>query len=470
MKTATNSIRARVRRARLTLKRRLRIGGATGADPSTAMFTSTRRRLLLSYLTVLGALLLLSGVLLYFGLQVTLLGPIDGRLDRSAHIFARYWQERDKVPCSGSSLLVSPSGQAVPYVACFDSTGTLLHANSFADPLTPFIAPTLAKRALASSNGTATDTVSVSQGLGSIQRYALVVRTPAPNGTVIGVVQVGLPVGDLHRSLDTVLLLLVGVGTITLVGSLVGGIYLSQRALAPARHAFARQQTFIADASHELRTPLTLLRADAEALLRGRERLEPDDVRLIEDIVAEAVHMNGLVTDLLALARFDAGTSQIRHDVVDLTAIAAETVRRSQVMAQEREVGLQVEAAAPALVLGDETLLEQAALILVDNAIKYSRPGGSVTVNVGAQDDQAYLRVRDTGIGIPADVLPRLGERFFRVEKSRSRAGGGSGLGLAIASGVARAHGGKLRIESMPGVGTSATLQLLSLADVSDPN
>ena len=145
-------------------------------------------------------------------------------------------------------------------------------------------------------------------------------------------------------------------------------------------------------------------------------------------------------------------------------------MRRSQVMAQEREVGLQVEAAAPALVLGDETLLEQAALILVDNAIKYSRPGGSVTVNVGAQDDQAYLRVRDTGIGIPADVLPRLGERFFRVVKSRSRAGGGSGLGLAIASGVARAHGGKLRIESMPGVGTSATLQLLSIADVSDSN
>lgn len=465
MKTSMNSLRALRRRAVATTKRRLRLERASNADPSTAVFTATWRRLMFSYTTVLGALLLLSGVLLYFGLNVTLLGPIDGRLDRSAHIFARYWQDRSRAPCSGSSLLVSPSGQAVPYVACFDSTGELIHANSFANPLTPFIAPTLAKRALAAPDGIASDTVSVSQGLGSIQRYALVVRMPAPNNTVMGVVQVGLPVGDLHHSLDTVLLLLIGVGTVTLLGSLVGGVYLSQRALAPARQAFARQQTFIADASHELRTPLTLLRADAEALLRGRERLEPDDAQLIEDMLAEAVHMNGLVTDLLALARFDAGSSQIRHDVVDLTVVANEIVRRSQVIAQEREVDLKIEASAPALALGDETLLEQAALILVDNAIKYTRPGGSATVTVGARDGYVYLRVQDTGIGIPADMLPRLGERFFRVEKSRSRAGGGSGLGLAIAAGVARAHNGKLRIESMPGVGTSATLQVPALAD-----
>jgi signal transduction histidine kinase len=432
------------------------------------MFTTTWRRLMLSYTTVLGALLLLSGVLLYFGLQVSLLGPIDGRLNRSAHIFARYWQERNRVPCAGTSLLVTPRGQAVPYVACFDSKGNLLHANSFADPLTSFIGTRLARRALASPSGSASDTISVSQGLGSIQRYALVVHTPTADSTVMGVVQVGIPVGDLHRSLDTVLLLLIGVGTITLVGSFLGGLYLSRRALAPARQAFARQQTFIADASHELRTPLTILRADAEALLRGRERLAPDDMHLIEDIMAEAVHMHGLVTNLLALARFDAGTSQIRRDVVDLATVAEETVRRSQVMAPEREVALHVEPAPPTLVLGDESLLEQAALIPVDNAIKYSRPRGQVTVSVGARDDQAQLRVRDTGIGIPADVLPRLGERFFRVEKSRARAGGGSGLGLAIAAGVACAHRGKLRIASMPGVGTSATLQLPCLAEVPD--
>jgi len=422
---------------------------------------------MLSYTAVLGLLLLLSGVLLYFSMQVTLLGPIDGRLTHSAHIYARYWQDRDKVPCGGSSLLVSPSGQAVPYVACYDSAGNFLDANSFANPLTSFIRSAVVKRALASPSGSASATISVSQGLGTIRCYAWVVHTSGSSGPVTGVVQVGLPVGDLHRSLDTVLLLLIGVGTVTLVGSLVGGVYLSQRALVPARLAFARQQAFIADASHELRTPLTLLRADAEAILRGRGRMESEDVRLVEDIVTEAAHMNVLVSDLLTLARLDTGTEHMRHDVVDLLPIAQETVRRSQALAQERDVTLRVAASTPALVLGDETLLEQVALILVDNAIKYNRPGGTVTVTVTVEerDGQAELHVRYTGVGIPETVLPRLGERFYRADKSRSRSGGGSGLGLAIARGIARAHGGKLRIASKAEVGTTATLQLPTVTD-----
>jgi signal transduction histidine kinase len=349
----------------------------------------------------------------------------------------------------------------VPYVACFDANGVYASANSLARPVSAFDAPSLAQAALTSHGGSRSDTVNGGEGLSSIRRYALVVRSPVDSTIIMGVVQVGLPVGDSINALGTLVTLLLLVGVFTLCSSLIGGLYLSRRALFPTRQALERQQAFTTDASHELRTPLTLLRADAETLLRARRRLDPDDAFLLENIVSEASHMSQIVANLLTLARLDAGTELLTREPVDLATIAEGMVRRSQAYAQEKQVTLCLEPTpAETCVLGDQALLEQLLLILLDNALKYNQTGGTVTVRLVRLEKQVQVRVCDTGIGIPAQDLPHLGERFYRVDKARSREAGGAGLGLAIARNILAAHAGTLRFESMPGQGTVATLQL----------
>jgi len=247
---------------------------------------------------------------------------------------------------------------------------------------------------------------------------------------------------------------------VALFGAGLGGLFLSNRALVPARLAWANQQHFIADASHELRTPITLMRADAEVLLRGRQRMETEDADLLEDIVAEAHHMANIATNLLTLARLDTGAAHQEHEVIDLTKLAKEAVQRVQALAEQRDITVQIEQSTALYVIGDPMQLEQAVLGLLDNAVKYNRQGGHVTARTLAQDKQALLEVRDTGIGIAAEHLPHLGERFYRVDKARSREAGGTGLGLSIARGIAVAHGGRLSLSSVPDQGTTVTLTL----------
>src|SRR5207302_9802889 len=135
-----------------------------------------------------------------------------------------------------------------------------------------------------------------------------------------------------------------------------GGLFLANRALAPARLAWTNQQRFIADASHELRMPLTLLRADAEVLLRNREQLTAEDAVLLEDIVAETSHMAILATNMLTLARLDHGSPHQEHEVVNLADMARAAARRIQALADQVEISLQVESSDTVLVIGDPTL------------------------------------------------------------------------------------------------------------------
>jgi len=129
-------------------------------------------------------------------------------------------------------------------------------------------------------------------------------------------------------------------------------------------------------------------------------------------------------------------------------------------MAEQRGITVQVENTDDPYVIGDPTLLEQAVLVVLDNAIKYNRQGGRVTVRTAIQEGKALLEVLDTGIGIAPEYLPHLGERFYRVDKARSREAGGTGLGLSIAHGIVVAHEGKLNLSSVPEQGTTVTLML----------
>src|SRR6266480_1232331 len=439
--------------------------GRLSQGPEAALFQGLRIRLTLWYCLVLCAALVIFSVILYLGASYFLLNPVEGMAAMHAHDHAFTWLAGSpERACSSygspGRFGPPPPGQGaslLEMVACFDQNGTLLQNTYTAQFPSAFLSNTVAKKALLPCG--ANDTVDVGGTFGQTYRYAQAVPNPTGNG-YIGVVVIGESIQVQENALSLILILLLSIGGLTLIGAGLGGLFLANRAMEPARLAWRNQQRFIGDAAHELRTPLTLLRADAEVLLRSREHLASEDAELLEDIVTETERMSTLATNMLTLARLDNNSTHREHEVINLTDIALADVRRVQALADQSGISLQLESNDAALVIGDPTLLERAVLVLLDNAIKYNQPGGRVTISTEVKDRYAFLEVRDTGIGIAAEHLPHLGERFYRVDKARSREAGGSGLGLSIARSIAEAHEGSLTLSSEPGQGTTVTIKL----------
>jgi two-component system, OmpR family, sensor kinase len=231
-----------------------------------------------------------------------------------------------------------------------------------------------------------------------------------------------------------------------------------------ARLQAARQTQvdFVANVSHDLRTPLTAIKGTVETLRDGAVDDPEVRDRFLETIEGETDRLIRLVSDLLALSRADSEALNLRREPVDLVALAERTVSKLAPQAVSQGVALQVQAEQgllPALVDADR--VAQVLVNLLDNAIKYSRPGGTVWLRLGRDEaGMARVQVADQGIGIPAADLARIGERFYRADRARSRAEGGSGLGLAIARALVAAHGGRLWIESQEGRGTTVSFTL----------
>ncbi len=455
----TVTLRPRAALARLTARR------WASTDSNGRLFAGIRRNLTLWYSGVLAAAFVLFGVALYNGVQTSLLDPVNRTLATRALYLSLRWQSAPQLGCGG---LLFPARlgplpgrglivRAGSLWACYDNRGRLSSSSPLASQIPAFTGGPIAQTAMQSR--VAVDTVNTGGDIGSVQRYAIAVPAPSGSGR-LGVIVIGQIVTGTIDALHTLLWQLLAYGALAVLVAAAGGLLLSHRALAPARLALRRQQTFIGDASHELRTPLTLLRADAEVLLRGRGRLQADDAELLDDIVDETAHMAALIDNMLHLARLDAGQVQPERETVDLKEVTRAVARRVAALCAHKGIALHEGAGAPVMAVGDRLLLEQATLILADNAIKYNRPGGSITLDATADEGGPRISVCDTGIGIAAEHLPHLGERFYRVDKARSRDGGGAGLGLSIARGIAALHGGTLLVTSQPGQGTSAALVL----------
>lgn len=223
--------------------------------------------------------------------------------------------------------------------------------------------------------------------------------------------------------------------------------------------SFERMRAFTADASHELRTPLAIIRGEAEVAL-AQERTPAEYRETLNIIQDEAGRVAGLVEDLLALARADANQHELQREELYLNDLVEESCRAVKVLAQSRQVALLVEPAADLSLQGDPQLLRRMVLNLLDNALKYTPPGGFVRVELTRNGAHAELTISDTGIGIPAHAAPHVFDRFYRVDKTRTRAAGGSGLGLPIVKWIAEAHQGTITLESQPDAGSTFRIRL----------
>jgi signal transduction histidine kinase len=273
---------------------------------------------------------------------------------------------------------------------------------------------------------------------------------------IVGVVQTGAS----ERSyLDSLAALLQSLVLVCVLGVLAaGGItwLVVHRALQPIRDAVRRQRDFVADAAHELRAPLAILRTAAElGIAPGSEE---DQQEAMEQVLIQGNHLARLVDDLALLARADSGAVSVERERLDLTELAADMVEGMHLLAEEQGVSLHCRSFGPVWMLGDPGRLHQLLLILLDNALKHTPAGGSITVQVSQHGHHAQVQVQDTGEGIDPAHLPYLFERFYRVDPARSREG--TGLGLAIAHWIVTAHDGHIRAASVPHQGATFTVTL----------
>lgn len=321
------------------------------------------------------------------------------------------------------------------------------------------------------------------------------------NDEVIGFVAWAVSTASLDRLLGTVALALV-TGGITLVGvALLVGWLLARRTLAPMvdvtetaraislsgdfgarvpvitphdevgalalafnemlvglERSHQTLQEFLGDASHQLRTPITSVRTNLH--LAQREPLPESERReLIADAAAEVERMGAMVADLLSLARAESG-GQLEFAVLALDEVVIESVRQQRVTASA--VNLQLGRVDPVRVSGDRDRLKEACLVLLDNALRYTPPGGSVTVTLHAAGGRARIIVADTGIGLDPEDIPRIFDRLYRGKRARALGPSGTGLGLAIAQWIVRSHGGEIELANRwdGGTGTEATIEL----------
>ncbi|MBM4462934.1 MAG: HAMP domain-containing protein [Chloroflexi bacterium] len=336
-----------------------------------------------------------------------------------------------------------------------------------------------------------------------VRLYAAPIRLPGPGGGT-GVQQAAVVVGrstkDIEQALDGLVRTLSIAVPLTLLVAAGGGVFLARRALKPVdqisqtaqdigggdlsqrievntrdelgrlastlnqmigrlQRAFKRQQQFTADASHELRTPLAVIQAESSLALQ-KDRSASDYQKSLESVSQEANHMSAIIDRLLTLARADDGKDRLTFQEVNLAKLIQDLGADAEILCQEKGLRFHLGEAHDLIVKGDEAMLRQLFLNLLDNATKYTPSGGTVSVSFRTEGQMAVVAVSDTGIGIAPEDMPFIFERFYRVDKARSRAGGGAGLGLAISQHIAKAHGGKIEVESQLGKGSTFTVSL----------
>lgn len=234
--------------------------------------------------------------------------------------------------------------------------------------------------------------------------------------------------------------------------------FLAGKTLKPIQNMVTEQHRFISDASHELRTPLTALKTSLEVTLRDKALDLSGAKKIINESVQDVDRLQALSENLLQLTQYQNESGKTHYKSVSLTHAVKEAIHKIEPLAKKKKITLQYRS-CPCMINGDAYALIDLAVILLDNAVKYSRKGSQIKIGMEGKDKQAILTVADQGMGIAAKDLPRIFDRFYRADTARTRSSsGGYGLGLSIAKKIVEAHRGKITVKSKPDQGTEFTV------------
>ena len=464
---------------------------------------SIRVRLTLGYIGVLTAILVVFSAVIYTSLSISLLNEVDRTLwDRAGQVGASIAAQNDPLNVLRTGLIDPPpldvfSTPAV-YIQVTRADGSVAHrSQNLGDQRLPLEADLLA---INMSNQPALKTIVFQNGM----RLRMVSVPISVAEQMVGAVQVGQPLLEVDATLRRVLVLLMGGTIVTVVVAGGIGLLMSWLALRPIDRItqtagrivraqdlgrrlpvpttddevgrlvstfnamlerldrlFQAQQRLGADVSHELRTPLTTIRGNVDLLRRGAADNPTERAAALDAIEGEADRMSRLVADLLLLAQAEAGM-QLEKQPVELDTLILEVYRQAQLMSVTRfptgeRVAIRLGHEDQAIVEGDPDRLKQLLLNLIDNALKYTPAGGTITLSLYRAQEWVRVSVEDTGVGIAPEVLPHIFDRFYRAQREGRK---GVGLGLSIARWIAEAHDGRLTVKSEVGQGTTFTVWL----------
>ena len=457
------------------------------------MFRELRWRLTGLYVVLLLGALLLFSAGSYLAARAALMENFDEVLVDQAAFVAQAIDVDDDIPTLKQEVLLSGHRNDDHFTRLYAVNGAQVFDDTTDGPQVPDLPATVA------------GALRGEQSLMQVQTNGETLRIATfpilHEGQIAGVLQVGVSLADIEHTLSILLLVLLIMAPITVLLASGGGLFLAHRALAPIdaitrmaqrisaenlsgridltgpddevgrlartfdtmlarlEEAFTQQRQFAADASHELRTPLTAIIGQIDVALGWPESVEYYRTTLAT-ISEQAQRLTRLAGDLLFLARADAQPIPQTVEPIDLASLLPAVAMQMQPLATERQQSIRVTPAPTGVVYGNEDYVIRLLLNILDNAIRYTPTGGQVTLSCRRNNASIEISIRDTGPGIAPEHLPRVFDRFYRVDRGRSRVQGGSGLGLAIAQSIAQLHGGQITVESVVGQGSTFIIRL----------
>lgn len=425
------------------------------------MFSRSRRNLACWFALSMGSILILFAGIVYYREVEDQFQAFDQILYRKSKVMAArtlyrlyesQWRvDLEDLPLLGNNTLL-PLDSELVFARWYNSDGQLVQFVGAIPPRQLAVIPGF--QTIKTDNKQFRATFSEQW----LRQVTLPVRQ---NNVLIGYLQVAAPLTPIRENLDqTRLFLSLGVpvtlGLIGLTGWVLGGL-----AMQPIRRSYEQLQRFTADASHELRAPLAAVLSNAQVGLLSPSGKGYEQRHRLENIVEITKSMSNLISNLLFLARHEGALAPEVLKSIDLVGLLQPLVNEYSAQAPEKDLKFISHLPESQVILSaDPELLQQAVRNLLNNAFKYTPPGGTVHLRLFTQSRRVIIQVEDNGIGIPAADLPHIFERFYRVDTVRSRQTGGFGLGLSIAQQIVQAHGGQITAQSVVGDGTTFQIQL----------
>ncbi|MDH5761708.1 MAG: ATP-binding protein [Nitrospinota bacterium] len=455
---------------------------------------SIRSRLTAWHVAVLGFFLILFSILLYVFLSKRLYESIDNSLKVSASVVQKAaLLEYSRTPLPGLDLFFDQFlgySNINKFYRIYDGSGNVDSRSKGIDASKFPLTQDAYSKAIKGQDTYETFNLTPKH------RIRVITMPVIRNDNLVNLIQVGTSLKSVEDTLRNLRIFLFAAIPGVLILSTLGGRFMATRALKPVAEitrtaqdiahganlsrripmpevedeignlantfnemmdrlekSFAQIRQFSGDASHELRTPLTVLKGQSELVL-SKPRSKGEYQEVLSSNLEEINYMSRVLEDLLTLSKGDEGELPLEEEPVELGTIIEEVSRQGEILADEKDVKIILAYLEPVTILGDAHRLKQMVWILLHNAIKFTPSGGEIKVTLQDMDDTVYFTIKDTGIGIPEADLPKIFDRFYRVDKARSRMDGGSGLGLSICKFIVDRHRGVIDVESKLGEGT----------------